>query len=390
MNFKLAYITIFVAGLMFSGGCQNQKQVRESNVIRWNEATISAKLDIAQQYIDEGKYSLALDTVEKALQFGQPCGRSEFVFGQVLLANGDTSNAKKKIKHALELNPELARAWYTLGGIEFKADKYSKAESYFKEAITIKPSNETYLCAMAVTYDKQGKYLKAIELLQDALIVAPRSVELKIVAAEILAKNQQPDDAISLYRQVLLVKPDDKHIKESLAYCYIRVESWTLAANMLEEVLPQGNSPESERYYDQLANCYMNSGNYAKALHYYDKLSFFRRYDVKTWLDMGQAALGSINPDIAIKCAEKAQELENNNLEAYVLEGCALYMQKKYAEAIDSFVFAAYDQRLGGFSWLMMGRCYELSGNKNFAQKAYDNARGLNPDGKLVTLLTGR
>jgi cytochrome c-type biogenesis protein CcmH/NrfG len=42
---------------------------------------------------------------------------------------------------------------------------------------------------------------------------------------------------------------------------------------------------------------------------------------------------------------------------------------------------------MGGFAWLMSGRCYQQLGWKDMADKAYAKASRLNPESRLVSLL---
>ena len=99
------------------------------------------------------------------------------------------------------------------------------------------------------------------------------------------------------------------------------------------------------------------------------------------------AALGADAPDRALVCARRALALKPAWPEAIALQGCARYANNDYYGAIKIFKKITTDKKNEAFAWLMIGRCYQRLGQSEPAQKAYEKAANLNPEGKLITLL---
>ena len=74
--------------------------------------------------------------------------------------------------------------------------------------------------------------------------------------------------------------------------------------------------------------------------------------------------------------------------DAIALSGCAAYLNRDYVGAVEAFRKISSDEKNQGLAWLMMGKSYEQLGFNEKARKAYQNARELEPESKLVTLVS--
>ena len=190
-----------------------------------------------------------------------------------------------------------------------------------------------------------------------------------------------------MYNQALLLDPSDTTIAESLGYCYITEQDYNQAAAMFEKVVAQATGDRKAACLQLLAICSMNAGQYGRAVGYYDKLSVDQRDDEHVWLRMGQAALGAGAAGRAAACAARALALRPGWEDAIALQGCAQYLSNDYDAAIQTFSRVIGSKKMGGFAWLMSGRCYQQLGQHDLADRAYENASRLNPESKLTNLL---
>ena len=255
--------------------------------------------------------------------------------------------------------------------------------------MALKPANIDYIIAVAETHVSQGNEDAALQLLQQKSEILSSEPNLKVATADILSRMGKTKQAIQIYNQALLLKSDDPRVVESLGYCYIVDSQWANAARMFERLaFDETDTSRKRAYLELLAMCNMNDNEYGRAISYYDQLSIDRRNDAELWLKMGQAALGANAPNRALACAKRALTLRANWPDAIALAGCASYINHDYAGAIETFKKIATDEKNQGLAWLMMGKSYEQLGFTEKAQKAYQNARELEPENKLVALVS--
>ena len=190
-----------------------------------------------------------------------------------------------------------------------------------------------------------------------------------------------------MYRQILVLNPDNVEVKEALAYCYIAAQDWSSALDLFDQVVKTYDGPRKKAGLEMMAMCAINSGQYGRAIKYYDRLSVDNRDDPQVWLNMGQAALGANDPKRAAGCARRALDLRPAWDKAVALQGCAQYMDNDYSAALSTFRGITSSKELGGFAWLMIGRCFQQTGDTAQAETALKTAASLNPDSKLVALL---
>ncbi len=103
---------------------------------------------------------------------------------------------------------------------------------------------------------------------------------------------------------------------------------------------------------------------------------------------MAQAALGAGAAKRASTCAARALSLRPGWADAIAVRGCAQYLNNDYDTAIRTFSRLTANRKIGGFAWLMSGRCYQQLGRKDLADRAYAKASRLNPESRLASLLT--
>jgi tetratricopeptide (TPR) repeat protein len=176
-------------------------------------------------------------------------------------------------------------------------------------------------------------------------------------------------------------------VAETLAYCYITDEQWDQAIKMFEKISASVDGEKKIACLQMLALCCMNAGEYGRAVTYYDRLSVSQRDNEELWLQMSQAALGAGAAKRAFTCAARALSLRPGWADAIAVQGCAQYLDNDYDTAIRTFGRLTANRKIGGFAWLMSGRCYQQLGRKDLADVAYEKASRLNPESRLVSLL---
>lgn len=377
---------IVVSGLL-SGCTQSFQQSKEAARQRYEQTAVRGKLPMARELYESGKNDEALLVLTDVLKLDPDNPQVHLLMGEVQLTLGRNEVAKTHFLKAVELQDQLHAAWAWLGVISLEAKQPRQALEYQSKALKLAPLNVDYILSLAETHATLNEFDAADTLLSEKCRLLPSDVRLMTAAANM--KNHRGDrvGAIHLYRQILVLKQDDTEVKEALAYCYMSEQDWSSALDMFDQVVNTYDEARKTATLQMMAMCAMNSGQYGRAIKYYDRLSVSQRNDPQLWLNMGQAALGASDPARAADSARRALDLRPSWDKAIVLQGCSQYMDKDYSSALASFRKITASKELGGFAWLMIGRCFQQEGDMAQADIALKKAASLNPDSKLVALL---
>ncbi len=388
-TYRLNTIKIVAAVLLLTcAGCNSYEQKKQAARLRFDQAMSQAKIPLAWSLFEEGNIEDARQTIIGCLHAEPDNALANLLMGQIELVQGRLSSAERYLLTATEQNGNLHQGWAYLGVIAQENKQLAAAMIYHRKALELEPLNVDYIMSVAETYAMEGQYDQALSLLEEKSRFIPSQTRLKIAAADIKHRKGDIIGAIELYQRALLNNPDNTEVMESLGYCYVMRQQWTEAVEIFEKLVEKSSGARKTANTQLLAMCCMNDGKYGRAVTYYDKLSVAQRDDASLWLQMGQAALGSNSAARAIACAERALVLRPGWDEATALKGSARYLATDYTGAIETFNEIISSREIGPFARLMIGRCYQQLGQLTLAQRAYESAAKLNPDSKLVSLLT--
>ena len=386
---KSTIVLTIVAGLLFAlAGCDSYAQKREAAYQRWEKTTAKAKVPLARDYFQSESFKEAHVILTRCIEADPELLEAHMLMGKVMYSQGRLTDASESFATATKLEDWTEEAWYMLGRIAQQQGDYPKAIACFRKAIEIRPINTDYIIALARTYSTGQQYTKALALLSEKSILDQGNVDLNIAKADILLEMGKVDQAIKIYNRGLLIGGADSETIAALGYCYIMADKWEDAARMFETLTESAEGETKVLYLKLIAMCSMNGAEYGKAVEYYDRLTVDDRESAELWLSMGHAALGADAPNRAANCAVRALELRPAWADAIALNGCSSYLKRDYNSALTAFRKIASDKQLGPFAWLMTSRCYQQLGQTARAEKALKNARHLDPDSELVTLLT--
>lgn len=375
-------------------GCQsvskNSSAVEEKQK-QWREAAGQFSLGVANEQIESGNLDVAKRIARENINSQEVSAEAFLVMARTSLLEGRYAKARKESLDVIGLEPTNAQAWYCLGVSQREMGDISAASKSFEKAWDLDPVNADYVIALARCYSYRGRDENAVEILFDQIGQKPEDASLKIAAADILFHSEKPGQAIELYEEAVEIEPENTEAMESLGFCYLETENWSKAVGVFYRLLENSKEEaDSVKYLKVLATCSMNAKEYAGACNYYDRLTVIDSDNPELWLHMAEAALGAGDVQRALECSMNALEIKEDLVEAIAIKACALYMNKEYRAAIESFFVAAENEQYRGFSWLMIGRCHELMGQSTMAISAYKNAVGFNKNPRLVNLITSR
>ena len=380
-------ITLTAALLVVATGCDSYAQKKEAAHSRWEKTTAKAKMPVAKELFASERYEEAQATLAECIRVSPDMPDAHLLMGKVLYAQGEVIDAASSFATTVKLDDDSDEAWYMLGLIAQQRD-VNQARKYFRMALEVRPTRTDYIIAFARTYAQLGEQQKAVDLLSQKSVQIPGSAELYIAQADILMEMGNLDEAIKVYDRSMLVSGSNTETMAALGYCYVMANRWSEAGRMFEDLAANSTGDTRTSYLKLLAMCSMNGAEYGKAVDYYDQLSLNDRDNADLWLKMGHAALGAEAPNRAATCAVRALDLRPAWPEAIALKGCTHYLKRDYNAAIRTFRKITSDGKVGPFAWMMTARSYQQLGQRARADKAYENARHLDPDSEMLAFLT--
>ncbi|TRZ90245.1 MAG: tetratricopeptide repeat protein [Methanosarcinales archaeon] len=121
-------------------------------------------------------------------------------------------------------------------------------------------------------------------------------------------------------------------------------------------------------------------GKYDEAIKCYDKAIEIDPEDLDTWNNKGVALFNLGKYDEAIECYDKSIEINPEHVLAWILKGLVLEYYKKYDEAIECYDKAIEINPEFADAWNNKGSALDNLGKYDEAIKCYDKAIEINPE----------
>ena len=379
---------LVLAGLIFAvTGCnESQVQKKQAMKAKWEADTAQAKVPLMNDMIARGDIQQAKKMLQQCLQDNPANPHYHILMGRIHFIEENRVQARECFQAAVDLDKQLPEGWFYLGVLAVLDKTYDLAIEYYKIACALDPENTEYAISMADVLMENGQSDQAAQRLESNLERHSQDLDLILALAQIKHQSGQTVQAVQIYEQALLLHGDEARILEPCAYGYIALGKWDLASRAFEKLLPHHKN-DKVRYYSTLrsvAMCSMNCGRYDRAMACYDELSVPFREDADIWLSMAQCALGADDAEQAVYYAQKALKYEPMLPKAYAVMGSSYYLKADYNRSLDTFNRITADDQLGGFSWFMVGRCYQQLGYAEQADAAYKRAHEFDPESELM------
>ena len=201
----------------------------------------------------------------------------------------------------LQQSPNNAELLADLGAIKQRQGKYEEAYNYYKQSL-LKPSRDEKTALntrinLATLLQAQGQYDKAIESYKNILILAPNNYEANLYLAQCYEAQNNSQQALEQYKKLKNLRPDEAEFTQKVneltrlamspedIYNHVRMynnpdkyyvnelykkayeahnkQDYTTA--MRYYTLIKQVDPEREEVYENLALCYAQQKDYAKA-----------------------------------------------------------------------------------------------------------------------------
>ncbi len=241
---------------------------------------------------------------------------------------------------------------------------YDVANRYIQQFLSKYPKSEKLVQAkllLGQCYFFQSQYLKAYEVFQNLLSFSEYKDATLYWLGETYFKGADYKQAQSYYSQVIDVYPQSEYLPQAtyaLAWSYFEQGNYKIAKqNFLKLINEFPGHQLSEDAAFKLGECEQNQGNYKVAANH------FKDYIIK-------------------------YPHSNRHPQAYFYIGEGYYYVEDYLTAITYYAKAAdisYTPDLNVLAKTSMGWCYLKLGKHDLAQKAFEEARSLADEKKLLS-----
>lgn len=178
------------------------------------EQKVTALMAKGQLLHDAGEYQQAIDTFNKAEEFGSK--KRDILYARSLSYDrmGKIEQAEKDLREVVNLDPKDADALNALGYmLAVSTTRYQDAHDLIKQALELRPDNPAVMDSMGWVMFKKGDAKSAEEWLRKAYDKMP-DPEIGAHLVEVLSVNSKIDEARKLFKEMLARYPEDKQLAD--------------------------------------------------------------------------------------------------------------------------------------------------------------------------------
>jgi tetratricopeptide (TPR) repeat protein len=356
-------------------------------------------LILANQAGANGEVVKQKEYLEKLVSAFPNDERALFNLGAFEFGQQDYPQAIEHLKKAPELAPNYSPAYNMLGYSYRQVDDYADAEQAFKKYIELIPNDPNPYDSYAELLLKMGKFPESVEQYRKALTIDPHFVPSHFGIAADLTYMGKPEDADAELQKMAAVARNDGELRTALFGMavvasdggkfdkavqamdkeFAVAEKKNDAASMAADLQAKGNIIAQMPKYDLAAQLFDRSlqiiessslspevKDNAKLLHVFNLASLA--------IEKKDYAAAKSHADEYRQGAETSKNPAQMKL-AHELAGRIALAQKNYDTAISELQQAnQQDPR----NLYRLGQAYQAKGEKDKAQKYYEEAAGFN------------
>lgn len=178
------------------------------------EQKVTALMAKGQLLHDASEYQKAIDTFNKAEEFGSK--KRDILYARSLSYDrmGNVAQAEKDLREVVKLDPKDADALNALGYmLVVSSTRYQDAHELIKQALELRPDSPAVMDSMGWVLFKRGDAKGAEDWLSKAYDKMP-DPEIAAHLIEVLSVNGKRDDARKLFKEMIAKYPDDKQLAD--------------------------------------------------------------------------------------------------------------------------------------------------------------------------------
>jgi len=314
-----------------------------------------ARLLLSKIYIEQGKFTLAVDELTK-------------------------------VRQACNESPEVL---YLLGVAQEKAGLLDDALISYRRSQALDGSDASAVMAASEVLANQGLVRQAQLYVESYLSLADDEPGMYELAGRLAMMQKEYGRAAEQYRHACDLDPDNLSYVESLARAQFFAGSHREAMESLKSLLASPDYNPGAWLYTMLGDCYMAADRPRTARDSYLRASEIAPSTSGVWTNLAGAFLALGDQARAILNARKALSLDPTLLDATLLLGYALLRDGQITRSRSVLTQATGTHTGSAELYCLLGRAHAAAGDEAEAMRCYAKAMRIEPDNALARELFG-
>lgn len=338
---EMATVKTQLALGQLAAGDSQQAIAALQSAVELGQDLVEADILLALTHMRNQQYDQAIAAAKALLEKRPDSSLAANLLGSAYVAKGDEKTGRESFKKALAINPSFLAAELNLALLDSKSGDIQSAQRRYRRVLALQKANIPAMMGMARIAEGQGNQKSMLNWLERAREADPKDVQpLLSLVNYYLAQNENLQ-AVNLARELQAVKPDAPVTLRTLGGALMTIKDYSGAATQFERLTELQPSAVS---YSLLAEVYAQKSDYDKARKALQQALNLQPDNPQILVGKAKLELTANQPDIALKAAQRIQELYSDSAAGYQLQGQILMKGRQFAEAAEAFAAAVQRQ----------------------------------------------
>ena len=386
MNYRAVAIATLLACL---AGCgqTSMPDAKKQAYDRWYRLRADMLCGVAREHLKVGLLEKAENKAKEALALDGNFLPAHILSGKIYIEQGRYAAAIEHLNRACEMDPQLAEAVYLLAVAQEKSNCLDEALKNYRYAYHLDNSSLAAVMAAGEVLVAMGKVHEAQLYLDRYMPRAQNDPGMFELAGRLAMMTARYPEAAGFFEQACDLDPKNRHYMEKLARAQFMAGNYTEAKETLEGLTALKEYRPRVWVYVMLGDSCLAAERPDEALRAYQTAGRLDASSPAIWTGMAKANLVIGDSGGAVLAAGRALILDQDNLDASMLLGCALLADRRVQEALRHLIRATGKHPKDPTLWCLLGRAHTAAGSDARAVRCYSTAAGLNPDDRLARAL---
>jgi len=302
------WLCITILAALLSAGCSQQQQAVDLYV----DAVMFKELN---------ENEMAVEKLNSAVQLNKRFSLAYSLLGEIYQEMKDYEKSAASYESATKLNPWSFKDYFNLGCVYRIMKKFAQAVSAYVKACELKPDHLESHIGAAQSYYELEDYNNALMYGELAEQIDPNVSEIQKLIGDIYESKKDYHQAIASYKRALEIDSNNPEIMTSLAVAYLRTNRNEPAKELLTSVIQM--QPDNNTAHQYLGYCYLRLNSQSMASY----KSALEADSNNTGLLSSLKEEAAKSVDKAVECYSRAIEINDKDWQAYKGLGVAYMLR---------------------------------------------------------------
>ncbi len=386
-NGKSAALQYFInASLLESKGQYAEAIIEYLDALRYDDDH-AIYYSLAKNYTLLGKYGLASDNAEKAVERDSKNITYREMLGSIYIKTGQWKEAIEQYNKILSIDSTNIPSMFAVAQLTGQKNPAEALLLYERILQRTTPTAETYLQIAELNLRLQ-RYEKAIEAFEKTVQLQPNNTALKQSLGEMYIRAKQYDKALTLYNDLLEENPESPELRGAIAEIYLEKEDWKKAKEQFSVILQTKDTLTADAYF-RIGTAYFTQSTKAtkedstllsETENIFQKFLQLYPEDWRATAYLGLLSRLQKNDSAAQTYFEKSLRNESKNPEIWWQLGWLYLDKKQYEEAIATVEKACQAIPNNARLYMLLGIIYGRASRNEEAIAPLEKSVELNPN----------